>query len=515
MVKTLLQLCVLCGCILCQVQASSRVTVDKARLYADESVNLTVIANDRLGVAALDIRPLLRQFIVGEIRYREKSVANALQSIWQIPLIPRQTGTLLIPPLPLANQKTTALPLEVMASPAPAGYGVPPLITVKITPDILYPGAVALYQLEVRQPVGIRLESLTPPQWHDQPLTQVGDDEVEQRSQAGTSYRVLRRYYRLLADTAGSSDIVGPLLQASHTDATTLKSQNFMQQAPTQSLTVRPLPAQAPRLVSRQLSSRVELQPASGPYPAGVPILAIVSWQAIGNTLSQLPAPELPTIPGVRVYLDGVTEQEIIRQGQLVAERSIRYAFIPQDSGRLQIPPSQLSWFNLLSGHSELAQVNYPQLEIADNSSVISSQPLAQPTRSSRAIWPFMAGATLLLGAGVVGYRRYRPNWRALPLYARLHHSVQLRRALRKHDAPATRHALIAWGQIRWPQQSITGIETLPCYRALAAELDALQAACYAGTTLDWNSRALARALRTWRPPRPHNSVKLNPDSVI
>ncbi len=88
-------------------------------------------------------------------------------------------------------------------------------------------------------------------------------------------------------------------------------------------------------MVSDELTIESHWQPAKGPYRVGEPILRVLTLKAVGNTLDQLPAIPLPEFPGVRSYDDGGSSSESIQHGKLVAERTVRQAFIPQQQQAL------------------------------------------------------------------------------------------------------------------------------------------------------------------------------------
>lgn len=516
MVKPLIWLLALCA-VTCQAQVTSRVTIDKSRIYADESILLSVIANDRLGAAALDVRPLLRNFVVGEVRYKEKSVANQLQSLWQIPLMPLHSGPQQIPSLTLAGTQTAALPLEVLSAAAPIEQRLPQLLSIHLAPPPYYAGTTLLYQVTVAQPAGVRLDSLTPPQLAEQPLEQIGADQIVTPLVAGKRQRQLVRTYRLKLTQAGTLRVTGPLLQGSYLHPESLKTDTLLQQAPEQQLTVQPLPDAAAALSSRQVSAHLTLQPHSGPYLLGTPILASLTLQAVGNSLDQLPDPTLPELSGMRVYLDGSSQQEKVLNQQLIAEKQIRYAFIPQLATTLQLTPLKIDWFNLNSRTTQVTTIAFPPLAITAAPGSGGDTPAfdAAPKRT----WPW--ALTLVLGVlglllcavfALIWY--YRQN-KALPLPRSVTLWLQLRQALRDNNPERSHQLLLHWGQIHFRQPEATGIEMLACYRDLQPLLDALLAACYAQPQQDWQGRPLLQALRRWRPSRAVRQHRLNPDSLI
>ncbi len=116
-------------------------TTDASRLYEQQSLLLTITADDQLEVGALDIRPLFRAFIVGEVHFATSSQGSQFTSQWQIPLLPLHAGVQQIPPLPLAGYMSQALPLQVLKGLPPKsqpGYWRSVWIAVSCSPTRLH-----------------------------------------------------------------------------------------------------------------------------------------------------------------------------------------------------------------------------------------------------------------------------------------------------------------------------------------------------------------------------------------
>ncbi|MEY8251091.1 MAG: BatD family protein, partial [Colwellia sp.] len=104
------------------VYALSKVTavVDKNPAMINESILLTVTADDDVNRNALDTSPLLSDFIVGQTSVSSQtSMVNFKTSRltkWQIVLIARSAGQFIIPALTIENQQSEPVELTVVAA---------------------------------------------------------------------------------------------------------------------------------------------------------------------------------------------------------------------------------------------------------------------------------------------------------------------------------------------------------------------------------------------------------------
>jgi hypothetical protein len=489
-------------------------TTDASRLYEQQSLLLTITADDQLDVGALDIRPLFRAFIVGEVHFATRSQGSQFTSQWQIPLLPLHAGAQQIPPLPLAGYMSQALPLQVLKGLPPKSQ--PRILEVSLDRAELLPHQVALYRVKLSQPSGIQIDSITPPSLNGARIRQLGDDTIDNEIIRGKRIRTLSRYYTITLDQPGDYLLQSPLVQGQDVNA---RQQNspFLQQG--DNLQVRVINAAREKMpmVSDELTIESHWQPAKGPYRVGEPILRVLTLKAVGNTLDQLPAIPLPEFPGVRSYDDGGSSRESIQHGKLVAERTVRQAFIPQQQQTLVLPHIEIPWWDPATQQIRALQVKPATLLIEPPLNPATVVPLA-PLPVAEDGWPW-----LTLGFASAWFITLLVWWftgRRLPPIPRIKciddklSWRQLKRALQTEDPQQVHQALLVWGSQRWPQQQPTCLEHLPCYAALHAEMDGLLQACYADAPTSWSAKRLRRGLLNWRESQQQAAERLNPHGL-
>ena len=513
MVKLLplwLCLCTLPGAALARIDSQ----VDRPRLYQQQSVLLTITADEQLEVSALDIRPLFQQFVVGELRFAQSNRNGRVISQWQIPLLPLAAGPQQIPSLSVAGKPSPVVALSVQSG-RPA-QTMPQLLDVRLDRPGIYPGQAALYQLELTLPVGIQIDSVTPPTLDGARIRQIGDDRLDETMEDGKRIRTLHRSYAITHSRPGTYQLQGPLVQGLTLGSNVHRP--FLQQGQPLSLQIMPLPdGSKPELVSQKIQLEAQWQTGSGPYRVGDPLVRLLTIRAFGNTLEQFPPLPLPELTGVRSYADGKSQSETIRQGQLVAEQTLRQAFIPQQPGPLALPPITLHWWNSQRQQMETTRLAMPPLTI-EAAVAPTSSPLPAPAADENALPWLTLGFAL---AWVLTLLFWWRSGRRLPKLPHLHRLSdrwswrQLKRALDTQDPQQIHRALLHWGHQRWPQLQPTCLEALPCYPDLRAELDPLLAACFSGQAATWSATNLRRELSRWREKHPKTAQPLNPDGLI
>ena len=131
-------------------------------------------------------------------------------------------------------------------------------------------------------------------------------------------------------------------------------------------LNIKPIPANfvtkdwvPAKLVTLQQSWSQDL-----PYEVGKPITRTIRLNAVGLLETQLPD-LAPTEPGnAKVYQDKTDTITRVNGDQFVANKTIKYAVIPNQEGTLEIPELTLEWYNTEKKQAEVARIPATTLTI-------------------------------------------------------------------------------------------------------------------------------------------------------
>lgn len=508
-------------CLSMPVLALEKITVniDKRVVESGQSLLLTVTADDRLPASSIDLTPLFKSFAVGDIKFHETSDAGTLNTEWQIPLLPRNSGEILIPSLKVAGAATS--PLTIQVTDAIVHHSSrKPLLEVSLNPEQIYTRQAAIYSLKLRLPPGVEVDSLSPPQLDKGSLRQLGEDDIRNEIINGRRSKSLVRYYAINSDEPGQKVIKGPLLQGVLQERGISKP--FLEQAPDMMITVLATPVDAHYLPSKEVRIEESLIPESGPYKVGEPVIRQIRLYARGVLKEQLPDIPLPKQVGVRSYDDGLSVQERIENGEIYVEKSIRQALLPQEAGTLQLPAIAIPWWNTSSYTVVQAKLPGKTIPISASSVLRKNQetPDTEESDSHSFFW-IMTGVVFSLLAVLLLLLWFMRNQliRTKLAYSMFSDRIswrKLKKALHKNDPREIHSALLLWARQRWPEQAPSCIEALPCYPDLRCELDALLAACYSEEqTQVWDAHLLRQALRKWREAHQPQQECDNPHGLL
>ncbi len=381
--------------------ARTRAWLDRDHIAMGETTTLNIETDTG---TAPDYAPLQADFAIsGHTSRRQVELGGGKvtsRTLYAVALQPRREGLLTIPGIAVGGEKTNSLPLTVApasaATPSQAGADV----FLESEPDDASP--------YVQQAVGwtVRLYSAVPlvSGQLDQPappgvsLTQVGEDLRFDRQIGGRDYSVVERHYLLVPDRSGELEVPGAIFRgrgvSGFFDDLMGRGDSLQAKAPATTLTVKPIPAQAPQpwLPLQGLELRYLATPQSA--EAGAAATLTVEAVVDGASASQLPDLRLPEVAGAQVFPEPVQTEERWVDGRPQVTLRRQFALVPAQAGTLRIPGPQMGWWDAVAGQARTAELPALALEV----SAAASSGL--PTGSSGA--PGVARSGGADGAGAV-----------------------------------------------------------------------------------------------------------------
>jgi len=377
-----------------QANALSKVTatIDKNPTVLNESVLLTVTANDDVNRNALDTSPLLANFMVGQTSVSSQtSMVNFKTSrttTWQIILVPRKTGQLLIPALAIEQINSDPIELTVMPKNTSDNMQADIFITSELSHEQVYVQQLFTLTLKLHFAVELKSGNLSEPELTGATFERVGKDKQSDSIINGKRYRVIEQIYAITPEESGDFTLAAPLFSGDILKASQRRSSflSFAQTKPVSiigealNIKVLPIPDNYPKgspwLPTDILTLHQEWQAINDSFTVGEPITRTITLTAAGLSKAQLPKLEMPDVRGVKIYPDQAELNSTLNQNRLVSQKRQNFALVPSNAGQFTLPAMSVTWFNTLT--NKVQQSTLPAKTIlvkADDSNIDINKP--------------------------------------------------------------------------------------------------------------------------------------------
>ncbi len=353
-------------------------SIDNNPIMSNESIVLTVIADDSVERDSLDTGPLLKDFIVARTEVSSQtSMVNFKTSRttrWQIVLIPRQTGNLIIPVLTIDGHQSKAINVQVIEKESTNSTQQQDIfISTELSANDIY--VQQLLTLTVKLHIGVQLQrgSLTEPSLTSATIDQIGKDIESDGIVNGKRYRIIERTYAITPEKSGEFAIDTPMfsgdimVQSKHragflTFGET-KPVNILGDKLT--LTVRPIPDSYPIdatsswLPSELLTLHQEWQPVSSQgknkFKVGEPITRTITLTAAGLGKAQLPKITMNAPDGLKIYPDQAELHSNLTKERLISQKRQNFALVATHAGDYILPKISIAWWNTITNKYQQA----------------------------------------------------------------------------------------------------------------------------------------------------------------
>ena len=508
-----------------QTQAAELVaSVDRTRLSSGETIELTLESSDVTQFGKPDLAPLEPLFDVRGTRQVNQlntlSGDNRATTRWIVTLLPKQTGSVVIPPLKLGEVESQPITVQVVESETQDNPNkqAPVFIDASLDQSSVYVQAQAILTLRIYHSVSLYDDSSLPPlQIPDARIEQLGESRTYEKDINGVRHAVIEMRYAIYPQHSGELIIPAQIFNAALVDAQPApdatpqspKSGKLMRVSSSELLLTvkaKPItyPADLPWLPARSLTLSENWNPEPDHVQVGDSLTRSLIVKAEGLGSSQLPPLPGTEASGLRRYPDQPVLGNQNSDRGLVGSREDREALVPARSGPIELPSVEVVWWNTFEDHLEHSSLPARTLQVSVNPSLMVDTPAgnspANATVDSETLWRWklstlILACTTLLGFGLWWRARWQP---AIARAAQTGPSPRtvlddLKRACQANDPHATRQALDAWAR----QQPETLADMAARFVPLSDALDGLNGALYSETGQHWQGEELWRAIRT------------------
>lgn len=510
--------------VLAQAEPLLRASVDRTRLEAGESLELTLESQDVTQFGKPDLRAL-----EGDFEVRGTRQLNSLRSLdgetrastrWIITLLPRRSGSLRIPELQLGQSHSQAIELQVLQADASRQDSASQVfIEATLDSSEVYVQAQAVLTLRIYHSVALYDDSsLSPLQLENAKVEPLGESRTYEKEINGVRHGVIETRYAVYAQQSGTLDIP-PLTftattaaspdEAPQANGTARAGRQVQVSSLPLRLAVRPIPAAwpagVPWLPARSLTLEEHWNPDPGNQQVqiGDSLTRNITLRAEGLSSTQLPPLPATEITGLRRYPDQPLLRNEISERGMIANREEREALVPTHSGALALPVLEVAWWNTREDHLEHSSLPARTLNVQDNPALSADTPAGDNSSAGSLLWPWQLTTLVFALTTLLGFALW---WRARSQPAVLRAAQagpsprtlldDLKRACQANDPQATRQALDAWAR----QQPETLAEMAARFVPLSDALDGLNGALYSESGQYWQGEDLWWAIGTIPP---------------
>lgn len=509
--------------------AEVRAWLDRTSMQLGETVTLNVEVSGDARVPQPDFSALGQDFdLLGTQSSSSMNIINGQTSsklLWAVGLQPKHAGTLSIPALDIAGQKTNALSLTVQ----PAGAAG----NAKVGDDVYIEAIAEPHSPYVQQQIRFTVKlyfalnfsdgGLEDPQADGLVVHKLGQDAYYAADVGGRRYRVWERRYAVVPEKSGTLTLPSIAFRGHAIDpgdVNSFFSRGRAVNARSEAITfeVRPRPAASGSeawLPARSVTLTADGIADHAAAHVGEPLTLTLHLRAQGLGFEQLPDLKLPKIDGADIYPDKATTQNHDDGEWLYGERERKFAIVPNRPGPLLLPAVSLGWWDTTRDRAESAEAPALTLAVEPAAATTANKPVASnpantpvlPNAAARddsrgaavlfsdsqlALWRTLAVAALLLWMLTLGAwigwlfaRRRRCLRAAKPADSEAGGSNSSLRssfhsAAKRSDWPASARALLAWARRSKPGiRNLGELAGLVANPQQAAAIRALDRACY------------------------------------
>lgn len=536
-------------------------TVDKNPVMVNESLILTVIADDDVDANRLDTSALLSDFIVGRTSVSSQtSMINfntSRTTTWTTVLIARKPGDFTIPAFDVEGVKTQPIAIKaIAANKSPASNQQDIFITTQVSATEIYVQQQITLTVKLHFSAELKRGSLTEPTLTGANILQVGKDKESENIINGKRYRIIERIYAISPQQSGDVVLKSPVFSGEIMMPSSRRS-NFLSFADSKpvsvvgddiALTIKAIPTQinGAWLPSELLALHQEWQPKPNEFKVGEPITRTITLTAAGLSEEQLPEITMTVPKGLKVYPDQAELHTGMNKERLVSQKVANFAIVASQPGEYQLPEITIPWWNTVTNKAEIAKIPGQKITVLPNADLpmtTTEQPPAVTIekntpapivetvviqQSSLLQWLFLALWLLTLLAWYISAKRPFKQKHFSDSHANVNNAkvnnahLAMLAACKQNDGESALSGLLAWAQSKSSMQgknnTLTTIDSVHAFfnnKALSDAIIELQQSYYGKNPSQWSGDNLLSAIQALHKKNHHQShasdIEINP----
>lgn len=496
-------------------------SVDRNPATVNESIVLTIIADDSISADAFDPSILKADFVLGSTSVSSQtSMVNmdmTRTTQWTTLLIPKKKGKVVIPAFSIAGQQTQPISLVVVEQGSESSQKQQ---QVYITSDISTPEVYVqqLFTLRVKLHLAVDLKrgSLSEPKMTGAEIKQIGADQESTQIIEGKRIRIIERIYSIKPQTSGkfvlhSSMFQGEIILGKKRSlfAGLDRGKPISVTSKDIDITVKPVPEsfQGEWLPSEIISIEDKWPEEQAEYELGEPITRKVIITAAGLSAEQLPKLTFDVPQGIKIYPDQAEANSGVQNGLVISQKIQDFAIVPTKPGTFELPELRIPWWNTKLNKVDYAIIPSKVLNIKGIVSTIETPTdlALTPTKviveqNSQLQWLFLTGWMLTILAWVGSYF-YDRKKRQLPspfAISDKRNYLKLIGACQQNNGEQVLALIPLWAQDLFPDKHFANLDQVnKCLQdnEFNKQLAILQKSYFSAERLPWQGSSLLKVI--------------------
>ncbi|MDA3806788.1 MAG: BatD family protein [Thiomicrorhabdus sp.] len=358
------------------------VLTDRQTVELGDVISLTIQTDFQTSGKQLDLTVLEDQFqVLGKQQSNNIEFINGSfnsRTRWQIQMVAKQVGALIIPSLQIEDAKSQPLTITVLPiKKASKGDLGPYFLESSLSKNQVTVQEEVIYTLRLYF-LGSVSGNIRPPQFGHALSEPIKEQSVYGKKLNGQNYSVYEWVYALYPQKSGQLDILGA--QFSGLIQYQGRQKGVSEIAETQTVTVLPEVAEFNNqsknlwLPASDLQLKEQWISALDKVRVGDSLTRTLTLKVDGLMASQLPALTTENGSGFKVYADQPVSKQTIVKSSLQSQIQVKQAIIPMQEGQIVLPEQTITWWNTTTQKIERSSV--PARSITVLPALITQAPL-------------------------------------------------------------------------------------------------------------------------------------------
>ncbi len=495
-------------------------TIDQNPATVDESLVLTVIADDNVSADKYDPSILGRDFHVGNTSVRSQSsmvnFETTRSTIWTTVLTPKSVGKAVIPSFTIDGVSSKPISVEVLArDDKRASVQEDVWITSDVSQTNVYVQQQFTLKIKLHFSAELKRAALYEPKMTGAEIKQIGQDSEDMEIINGKRVRTIERIYSINPQSSGKFTLHSSLFDGEVVQAPRRGFMNgFARGKPVRikgkeiDIEVKPKPESftGEWLPSEIIAVQDNWPEDTEQFELGEPITRQIIITAAALAEDQLPKIEFDTPAEIKIYPDQAETQMGVQNGVLISQKVQDFAIVPSKAGTYTLPEVKIPWWNTTINRLEHAIIPSKTFTVtgANAPNVIATSPSENQTvvvqQNTALQWIFLAGWVLTALAwlytaklkGKLGAKT------ALFVSEEKQHYLKLMAACNQGDGEQVLKLLPLWASDLYSDRTfhnLSEVEQQFNDHSFSAELQQLQRSYFSANAQSWDGKAMLKVI--------------------